>query len=379
MQPTVKRRAKTSLVWLLALSLLISISASTIALANRIQYYTAVVDVESMIPLVPEHITLEDLRTAATVKKLSARRFSAVNMTYCAPVELAADTYFSVSDDNTIWGTNTKVDIFRTSYENGQHNITVASGNGDKIIAPGTENSYTFKLKNSISVPMDYTVTVNAWFTPDDVSIPVTCRLSRYDGHWVAGGDAAWLYVPAFDGAEDTAVLSPESYVTYTLDWQWPFEGNDALDTALGQRANEEDLSLTIEIVTTATAVFDDEPDDPDDPDDPPEPPVDPDDPDDPPKPPVDPDDPDNPPVDPDDPPKPPVNPENPDDPFEDPEDPEKPGIGQELPPKTGDDSNPVLWMAVAAVSFVLLMLMIFWKDKDENNTPSEGKKREKT
>lgn len=346
-----KQRAKTSLVWLLALSLLISVSASVIALASRIRYYTVVEDVNSMIPLVPEGVTEDELRAAAeaarksryTAAPMAARMTSgarAVPLTHSTVPAVRAlrpqnTAVFTVSDDRTVWGTSTEVDIFRTSYENGAHTVTVASGRGDKVIAPGTENAYTFKLKNSLTVPVDYTVTVNAWFTPDDVQIPVTCRLSRYDGHWVAGNDTTWLDVPAFDGAEDAAVLSSNSYVTYTLDWQWPFDGNDALDSALGQRANEEDLTLTIEIVTSATAIFD-EPDDPDDPDTPDEP------------------------VDPDV----PLEPSNPD----------KPEVGEDLPPKTGDDSDPGLWMVLAAASFMLLVVLLLWQDKDKDKKPARPK-----
>ena len=258
-----KPRTRTGLVWLLALSLFISVAASASALSSRIRYYTAVADVNSMIPLVPEYVTGDELMTAAAAKaehsaapmaaRSAQRRFSPVNVTYCAPVQ---DTLFTVSDDNTVWSTNTRVDIFKTEYRDGQNNIVVASGNGDKIIAPGTENSYSFMLKNNYEMPMDYTVTVKAYCTPDDVEIPVLCRLSRYDGEWLAGDEENWMSVSDFNGSGDTAQMAEYSYVTYTLDWQWPYEGNDMLDTALAQLANEEDVTLTIEIITTAEAEF---------------------------------------------------------------------------------------------------------------------------
>lgn len=355
-----KRNTRSGLVWLLALSLFISVTASTIALASRIEYYTAVADVESMIPLVPEYVTEDDLQNAAQAKQngrnLSAavnrlpaktmeRTVAPINVTYCAPVLLSNSTDFTVSDDNTVWGTNTRVDIFKTEYEDGQHNITVASSNGDRIIAPGTENSYTFKLKNEYGLRFDYTVTVKAYCTPDNIEIPVVCRLSRYDGKWIAGDDTTWQTVPDFDGATDTATLSSYSYVTYTLDWKWPFEGDDALDTALTQLVTQEDATLTIEIITTAEVVETSGPEEPvvptpDDPD--PMVPV---------------------PGEPD-----PMVPM-----------PEEPDVGEPLPPKTGDESNPALWIVLAAVSFVLMMILLFWKDKDEKNTDAEANKREET
>lgn len=366
-----KRKTRSGLVWLLALSLLISVAASAIALSSRIQYYTAIADVASMIPLVPEYVTYEELMEAAEAKaqkeaqaapvKMSyaanypaagrmAGRISALNVTYCAPVM----PRFTVSDDKTVWGTNTQVDIFKTEYENGSHSIVVASSNGDKVVAPGTENSYTFKLKNNYVVPMDYTVTVKAYFTPDNIEIPVVCRLSRYDGHWVAGDAATWKSVPDFDGATDSAYLDVSSYVTYTLDWQWPFEGDDAIDTALGNLAATEDLTLTIEIITTAEAWLSGGGGS----------------------------------ITPTGPTPPPPGPDGPGIPIvpepEDPEvpvvpEPEKPAVGEPLPPKTGDESNPTLWLALAGASFCLLMLLIFWKDKDEKTTLAEAKKREET
>jgi len=351
-----KRKTRTGLVWLLAFSLFVSTVASTVAVASRIRYFTAVADVESMIPLVPEGVTLEEVMEAALAKAEKqaeaapeplalfvpasrVRTVAPVNVTYCAPV---ADTRFTVSDDRTVWGTNTQVDIFKSEYEDGNHNIVVAGANGDKVIAPGTENAYTFKLRNDFTSPLNYTVAVKAYVNPDGVEIPVVCRLSRYDGHWVAGSDSQWLSIPDFDGARDVDVLAATSYVTYTLDWQWPYEGDDAADTALAERAMEEDVTLTIEIITTAEW----SPDSSDDPIVPDIPVVPtPDEPD--PMVPV-PDEPD------------PVEPL-----------PEEPEVGEPLPPKTGDDSNPGLWISLAAVSFLLLLILLLRRDDDEEEKKS--------
>lgn len=95
---------------------------------------------------------------------------------------------FEASDDQTVWSTDTRVEIFHISYVNGEQVVTVNSDNGEKVIAPGTENSYTFKLKNTGNVALDYTVEVDAYFTPADISIPITGRLNRYDGVWIVGG-----------------------------------------------------------------------------------------------------------------------------------------------------------------------------------------------
>lgn len=161
---------------------------------------------------------------------------------------------FEVGDAQTVWSTDTQVEIFRISYENGERVVTVQSADGGKVIAPGTENSYIFKLKNTGNVALDYIVEVDAYFTPADIKIPILARLSRYDGHWLVGGTDEYVEAATLDTAEEKAVLGAGKYTYYTLDWVWPFEGgNDELDTQLGNLAAEQDLVFTIVIRTTAT------------------------------------------------------------------------------------------------------------------------------
>ena len=45
---------------------------------------------------------------------------------------------FEAEDDKTKWSTNTEIDIFQVSYENGENEIKVKSDRGDKVIDPGT-------------------------------------------------------------------------------------------------------------------------------------------------------------------------------------------------------------------------------------------------
>lgn len=162
---------------------------------------------------------------------------------------------FEASDDQKVWSTQTQVDIFRVSYENGEQVITVNSNDGDKVIAPGTENSYTFKFKNTGNVALDYTVHVDAYFEPANIEIPITGRINRYDGKWLAGSKDNYVAVQALDDSGDQATLGAGRYTYYTLDWLWPFEnGNDAYDTMLGNVAMEQDLVCTIVITTVAMA-----------------------------------------------------------------------------------------------------------------------------
>ena len=215
---------------------------------------------------------------------------------------------FEASDDNNVWSTNTQVEIFKVSYVNGEQVITVNSSNGDKIIAPGTENSYTFKLKNTGNVALDYTVEIDAYFTPADIEIPITGRLNRYDGTWVIGGKDEYAKVPVLDTAEDNATLGAGKYTYYTLDWLWPFEsGNDELDTMLGNLATEQELTFTIVIKTTATESSN---------------------------------------------------------PYDD------SGI---TPPQTGNNSNLTLWIVLAVFSFMMMLFLIFYHNKEKRRSCAEA------
>jgi len=161
---------------------------------------------------------------------------------------------FEASDENVVWGSDTKISIFKISYENGEKVVTVNSDNGDKLIAPGTENSYTFKLKNTGDVALDYSVNFDAYVSDDTITLPVVSRINRYDAKWIIGNKDDYVDVEMLDKAEDTATLGAGKYTYYTLDWKWLFEnGTDDIDTMLGNLAVDEDIVLTIKISTTAT------------------------------------------------------------------------------------------------------------------------------
>ena len=160
---------------------------------------------------------------------------------------------FEVQDGTKVWETTTKVDIFKIRYENGEAVVTV-DGMGDKLIAPGTGNAYTFCLKNTGDTLLDYTLTMEAYFMPDTQPIPIEVRLKGYNGTYLLGADDSWVDVLELNTVEETAYLRVNRYAYYTLEWQWPFESDDdAYDTFLGNTAVDEDLTLTIVIRTIAT------------------------------------------------------------------------------------------------------------------------------
>ena len=266
--------SKTKWIWLSVLILLVCVAATAIAFLSRLDSFFP--DDEGAVPLIPEDtvrvdssaVNAEDTPDSGTAAQASDSEQAPTDNTHTAeaPTDPPASATapqatqppknpgFEASDDQTVWTTSTQVEIFRVSYENGEQIITVNSDNADKIIAPGTENSYTFKLKNTGNVALDYTVEIDAYFTPADTPIPIVGRLNRYDGTWVAGGSEEYAKVPVLDTAEDAGTLGAGKYTYYTLDWLWPFEsGDDTLDTTLGNLATEQDLTFTIVIKTTAS------------------------------------------------------------------------------------------------------------------------------
>ena len=173
--------------------------------------------------------------------------------------DLATNTFvanpsFEVEDAKQTWTKNTKVEIFRVTYEDGEEQITVESADGEKVIAPGTENSYTFKLKNTGNVAIKYTVSVDVVMTPRDAAIPVEARVRRFDGRWVLGGKESFESSEELNGFQDHYTLGANKYSYYTLDWRWIFEGvDDAHDTLLGNLGAEEPVSYLLVIRTYAT------------------------------------------------------------------------------------------------------------------------------
>ena len=167
---------------------------------------------------------------------------------------LTANPGFRVYDENTVWSGETNVEIFRISYSNGEGRVTVRSANGDKLLAPGTENTYNFTLENTGDASLDYTLTMEAWFSHDEMPIPIQARVVDYKGNYLAGSAEGKTDVLELNRVNQEGTLRAGYVAPYTLEWEWPFEmGNDAYDTLLGNLATEEDITLTIAIKTTAS------------------------------------------------------------------------------------------------------------------------------
>lgn len=170
---------------------------------------------------------------------------------------------FEVTSDGKIWAGDTDVEIFKITYENGKGVVTVEGADGNKLIAPGTTNQYSFTLKNTGDVSLNYQMTMEAYITGTDLQIPVVVRVIDHDGNYCLGSSDKWEDILFLNNIDKKGKLAADRYANYTLEWQWPFEGNDELDTLLGNLATEDDIVLTIKISTYANECSD--PDDPGD------------------------------------------------------------------------------------------------------------------
>ena len=176
-------------LWVTVLTLFVSVCCTTYVWADLIEGYS--LDDSNAIALTPVNLNEEQVMNVEILPEtveLSAEESSrrAVARYQKMNQERLVNFGFEASDENTVWSMNTQVDIFKVSYdETGE--VTVLGDGIDKLIAPGTENSYVFKLKNTGNTPLTYEVSVEAYFSPDGISIPVETRLNRLMGIGLLG------------------------------------------------------------------------------------------------------------------------------------------------------------------------------------------------
>lgn len=160
---------------------------------------------------------------------------------------------FNVKDSKHIWSTETAVELFKISYANENGDITVRSAGKDKVIAPGTEGSYTFDLKNTGTKTADYKVWVETRIDSKITGMPLQTRMSGADG-WLLGGKNEWKQASDLDGISTEEELDAGKSAEYVIYWQWPFEqGTDEMDTNLGNLTVNQQLTYTVIIHTLAT------------------------------------------------------------------------------------------------------------------------------
>ena len=168
------------------------------------------------------------------------------------------------------WGFNqdadTTIALFADTYTN------VDSENGDKVIAPGTDGTSTFKFvydeNNKAKKPeVAYTFKVDAAITGDhskldaDKSFKWTLqKKGDTSATEYQTADALVAAIKALSGdPSGTKTYNPGELPTaftaadeeYTVGWKWDFEGQDVKDTELGNEADLENVDLSISITAT--------------------------------------------------------------------------------------------------------------------------------
>lgn len=236
--------------------LLICVVLSAALLLDRLLTYSPAEDVQR-IPLTRSngltHVT-------ATIPDAAAPRTGGLMLT--APLMMATpgmdpirrdDFGFRVKDDTTVWTGETAVEIFSIRYDNASGETTVRSRDGVKVLAPGTGSRYDFELQNTGRASLDYTMEMDAWFSDTQYPIPVVVSVCDGAGHYYLGSGDEAADVLRLSEVKTAGTLAAGYVQGYSLAWEWPFEQDDAYDTMLGNLAVDEDITLTIQIRTTAT------------------------------------------------------------------------------------------------------------------------------
>ncbi len=134
-----------------------------------------------------------------------------------------------IYDKNTQYTNKTKLKIF----ENKSYFVR-----NDRI-APGSQNSYQFIIRNNNDFAITYYFKINE---ENQHGIDMRYRL-KCNGEYIIGNDQKWVTVEEL--THDNINLANKSYNTYTLDWKW-FEGDNKTDTEIGKNIDA-NYNLNIE------------------------------------------------------------------------------------------------------------------------------------
>ena len=159
--------------------------------------------------------------------------------------------------EGNVWESNEKINLFSSKYVNGENVVTIASSNGDNVIAPGTVTSYDFALYNNGNMAVVYETDLDFKLTVANEQLanytfPLKVRLRDSEGNYIIGSGAEWVPVENASVAFHPGTLGATSYKKFTLDLKWEFDGgNDTLDNLYGNQTAD-GVWLTLGINTYA-------------------------------------------------------------------------------------------------------------------------------
>lgn len=148
----------------------------------------------------------------------------------------------TIANSNQIWTTNTTVNIFE---HNDFHVSTDGTGSANHIIAPGTENNYTFSLNNDKEYAIKYNIDISGT-NDSEYEIPVMVQILDAEGNSLSGDMKP---IKALNSVSSSGTINPYSNTQYQINWKWDFENDtDDYDTFLGNKAVEEEIACHINI-----------------------------------------------------------------------------------------------------------------------------------
>lgn len=125
--------------------------------------------------------------------------------------------------------------LFQTSYGE-----TVKSKDGKKVVAPGTEGSVKFALKNTGEVAAEAKIVLTIT-NANNIPVKIT-----YAG--VGGTETEVDAVGTIELPVQQLPIEQTADTEITIKWAWPFAGDDTTDTTLGSAGTAE-----IKVVATVT------------------------------------------------------------------------------------------------------------------------------
>ena len=167
---------------------------------------------------------------------------------YSVSADGGSDGNYLAADNEQVWQTSTRVNIFEHKDPRVGNGSIDAS---DNLIAPGTSNYYTFTLSNDKKADVRYSLEVKG-MADSRYYIPVYVELFDSEGNSMTGG---YVDIEQLD-AENGGILPESGERVYTLNWKWDFEaGRDSQDTLLGNAACDEEIRCGISINVVAEYV----------------------------------------------------------------------------------------------------------------------------
>ena len=170
-------------------------------------------------------------------------------------VDLLGNPGVVLEDGSTVISEDAKIDLFSVRYSGADgKTVTVAGADGEEVIAPGTSGEFTFRLRNTGDVDLYYSIGLHTYISDRDVSLPLRLSLKGSDGSYLIGDlPDGWTNAMDLESVADQGDIDAFSNRTYTLRWEWPFAGDDALDTALGNMAVGDEVTFTVALHTLVT------------------------------------------------------------------------------------------------------------------------------